>query len=1547
MSFQTDDLTILALGILGDAPVDPAQPPLPDGIHLRWVFEPEKGFPLHGFSLFRRESRPRDPVCLTSHLVGLRPGSTRSPRFDTRLGRLSSPQPLVWVDEFASTVVQADGLSGLRFDLPPGVDARRVEVTIGFRDTGQPAGHRCVDFRKLPLGFGPNPRREAEVDFDLVLSKASGVPDVSEVEAWSGGPAGLNSGLEARITLPCLASQVDLLLTNARALRIEALSEQGNVLASRELRAGELRTGTVSLTGQDIAQLHLRGEAVDAALLHEICYDCGNPLVDTLPEFAIEVQALSGNAVVAQATVRGMAGQMVPAVLAHDGITAVEIAPGAVALVELCYVPGKRAATFGWEEVPGFQYPLCLPLAHADYPCPGRPATIDDAETLAHSRVTYPAPAGWDQGFPDLHGELAALVQGGPAGGPMAHRVHLDLPGQPLSPATQSDLPKIPGLRPLDLVLLASLQPAVAQMLGLYFVDGSVPADMGYDYLLLADPTGVLGGSAETALAWLAFTPDPSKVDAALVLDRRKEHRPPIAPPGAPRAYALPGMATRAIDGTLRDAVGNIGLTWPLPADPTGVEEPDRILFYLPRRASLGTAEPAAQPALTEYEPLPDLPPVLVSEPDVPAAPGPRIPDWPPPSVALYVVDANRPEGWYSYRLAGQDLFGRHSPLGPPSEWYQWDPPAGTAAPWYYKLPAGHRSIHSFAIALLDKIPPSPPLGIEAWALDPLDRWVLEDAPYTKWRNDNGDHLVGLRVRWRWTLLQQIQAPDTREFRIYYQPGRWNALLGTIVKVTAASDTESDVELDLASSHAPGTFAGTRLRVGNDDFAVLGSQPGAHLRLRVRNIGVHDEIRPAEGKPCTVSIPEQHQLWLDTGLAKTWAQRLAHVDYDPPARTVVDPSKDGNGRLLTDEAFAAAVTVNGKTAMLPLNADLSGIQPWIDHLWLEDGDKAEQTHRILGYDARSATLTLETAPTLGPPVHWIVGRPVREYDVFLPAPDVGDGHPFEPSLAEPVVYAQVAVSAADDKTHVNDDPKWSDPARFGNESRLSPSATVYRVLQTPPKAPELPELPERLVATKADYHSRSYATFRFKLLAHLKIHILRALDDSLFQRDWLIRETRKVLDPAKHDDVFPDGWDAARRQAAVDALETIAVEADYATLPSDAWEVLALLPGNEGAGAALEARDWLVRRTHGAVAVTDTDLFPSYWNSATRQAAASAVNALGGPADYPALSDNALRLLAGLPGNEAAFTQVTLRPFEMTDAEVQDQRRPDDDAAYTPNSALRAYMDTLPGRATNRYFYRASFVDGAQNQSALSLAGPPVYLPKVELPRTPVVTKILGGDRTVTLAWAARAGAEVAEYRVYRADDARRAADTRSMELVATVPRSQIDPAKPAVEWTDGGPLIAGREYFYRLTAVDETGQESPATKPSVAIAVDTRVPEPPVWTDQTWLIRRDSDGALSAWPADGVVPAGHRAVLRLGWQTDAPAPWFVLSRRQRGEPLWIEAASGDEQAFATATADEFTWLATTADPANPGAYRLRVRSSAGVWSTQLVDMDISPPEAE
>ncbi|HEV7518048.1 MAG TPA: hypothetical protein VGR07_17250, partial [Thermoanaerobaculia bacterium] len=415
LHLNQDTLSLLTLGIREDQPpVDSGQPPLPDGIHFRWAPDQTVGFPWYGFYLFRRETQPSRPRCLSAELGRFRPGTSQSLRLETALGRLTSAKPLVFTEDFPPAGrVEVDLGQGapLRFDLPAGVEARRVDVSLGLRDVGPQSVRTCVDFRGLPLGISPSPRAEKGAIFRTTAPPVSPFVAVAAIEQWPGSPTGLQTTPRLEITLFCQATRVDLLLTNRSAVRVNGLFADGGTTGAQDVAPHPASAGTVTLTGKAITQVTITSSTVDPALLHRICFDCpagsmGGP--GKRPE--IEVRALAGTSVVAHAVVQGNAGQVVAATLEGTGITAVEIAPSKAALVDLCVWPAAQGVTFGWDPVPGFQYPLCLPVAASGYPCPGAPATPADAQTLAFSRVTYPAPTGWNADFTSLHDELTALV---------------------------------------------------------------------------------------------------------------------------------------------------------------------------------------------------------------------------------------------------------------------------------------------------------------------------------------------------------------------------------------------------------------------------------------------------------------------------------------------------------------------------------------------------------------------------------------------------------------------------------------------------------------------------------------------------------------------------------------------------------------------------------------------------------------------------------------------------------------------------------------------------------------------------------------------------------------------------------------------------------------------------------------------------------------------------------------------------------------------------------------------------------------------------------
>jgi hypothetical protein len=100
MPLTTNKLVMIGLGVLGDTPPNPHQPPLVDGIHLRWSFERDLGFPWFGFYLFRRPSQQDNRICLSSAAGNLPSGTLASKVFDTAIGQVSSDTDLVLTDDF-------------------------------------------------------------------------------------------------------------------------------------------------------------------------------------------------------------------------------------------------------------------------------------------------------------------------------------------------------------------------------------------------------------------------------------------------------------------------------------------------------------------------------------------------------------------------------------------------------------------------------------------------------------------------------------------------------------------------------------------------------------------------------------------------------------------------------------------------------------------------------------------------------------------------------------------------------------------------------------------------------------------------------------------------------------------------------------------------------------------------------------------------------------------------------------------------------------------------------------------------------------------------------------------------------------------------------------------------------------------------------------------------------------------------------------------------------------------------------------------------------
>lgn len=102
-------------------------------------------------------------------------------------------------------------------------------------------------------------------------------------------------------------------------------------------------------------------------------------------------------------------------------------------------------------------------------------------------------------------------------------------------------------------------------------------------------------------------------------------------------------------------------------------------------------------------------------------------------------------------------------------------------------------------------------------------------------------------------------------------------------------------------------------------------------------------------------------------------------------------------------------------------------------------------------------------------------------------------------------------------------------------------------------------------------------------------------------------------------------------------------------------------------------------------------------------------------------------------------------------------------------------------------------------------------------PRTPLNLTALPGDDRVELLWQRSAELDVVGYRLERSPGLAAPFETLTDSLLpADSPR-----------WADTT-VVGGRQYFYRVVAVDADGQESAPSNPSSTVPRDTRPPPPP-----------------------------------------------------------------------------------------------------------------------
>jgi len=1374
-------LALMALPVVGDTPPIPElQPVLPNGIHLRWAFDVTQAFsfPWWGFYIFRRLSLTSGAAtCAASQLGSFTPGPFPSTDLTIPLGTFHSDQNLVLTDDFpaAGTVeIDLSGRTFVSFIMNPAQPNRHVDVKIGFvADFPPPGGTPGTP------GTGGSPGPAGGLGAGAAQAGICGCgcehaalrPIVDGVVALGGGQYRATFGYD---NAGASATSIPIGPEN-RFFPDPPDRGQPTLLAGGQQHS----VFSVVFDGQPLSW-RLGGNTVTVSAAD--AQGGGNTGGGGTGAAGIVVSALRLGVVVATRVVSGRAGQVINVPIDNEAFDEVRVSSGPARLVDLCATLNTDGRTSNWAPLPGLTQPIALPVKGPKYPISTGNPDVNGSQAVALARITYafPLPGGppgaldiseWaGQSFSDLHSMLSAMIANGPPG--FMNSVIPIVTADP-DPNDPNDFrPTWTNQSALNIVVGASANPAMAQMLGLYFVDQQVTPGTSYDYLLVGDYRNGGNGSL-SAIQALVNAGNYTKIDAYERLGVIFGATPPLAPPDTAtlQAYSLP-LASVPVSAP-GDAAGQVGLRWGIGKasdQSTKIAPTDSFLFHVWRkdfgRAGPGAGEifdPASFTRQTAFAVAPGVPRVQ----DPPAVP---LAGW--PSGSLFDLDGPLVEGWYSYRVNGMDLFGRTSAR---SELMPWLDPDGTLE--------DARAVH-----VIDTTPPPPPTHVQAWLLDPQDPFVLQDAAYNAWRSPTPPvsgraTTIGLRVRWAWGAQERRQAPDAHEFRIY---------------LNAGSQLQNP---SIATSWA------TRIAVVG-----LGEQMVAQSLLPLQT-----------------------------------------PDPDPQNRQNI---------------VGQSVSISGRQVTLVDGPPLDSVVPGEAELELVVNSVGNQ-FAVVDIDAQNRVVTVDQpVQNLGTVTAWAL-LPLRTYELFLPGTALATPPAFTPPAAPPrdtpVAYSLVGVSCADDKdrTDLRAAPQPLTP-RPGNEGGIGGPALVVQILRTPPDPPPATFTQQTLMATRADFLSRSFFTLHpvKKPTAQdpaMAVHVYRALDETVFQ-----------IDAGKR---FPPP-------------------------PTP--------PTADGPGAVTRAQ--------------------LGWDQNRYNTAAGAISNLT-PTGYATLQPDALRLLASLPSNAGAFSCLTRKALA---ADTADERGLSDDPSYDPTSRndVLGFTDLLDGRATNRYFYRTTLVDEAQNQSKLGVATPPVLLPVTAVPEAPRLATALGGDRSVALSLLAVADPAVVSYKIYRANSPQGANDVRSMQPpIATVndTRDVSQRANPLPLPPDTN-VVPYQDYFYRVTANLPGGGESPPSAVMSARPFDGTPPPEPTWERSEWVKLDDTGIEHPFTDTDpDLIPA---LAVRLSFASATVARAMIqLLNGDISQPLspWLAPLKGG-----TAGTTTFAAHLTTLPPTVPRTLQSRAVTQGG-----------------
>ncbi len=301
------------------------------------------------------------------------------------------------------------------------------------------------------------------------------------------------------------------------------------------------------------------------------------------------------------------------------------------------------------------------------------------------------------------------------------------------------------------------------------------------------------------------------------------------------------------------------------------------------------------------------------------------------------------------------------------------------------------------------------------------------------------------------------------------------------------------------------------------------------------------------------------------------------------------------------------------------------------------------------------------------------------------------------------------------------------------------------------------------------------------------------------------------------------------------------------------------------------------------------------------------------------------------------YSQITGKPLSATSA----------------GGALHVdFTDNVDGTVSQTFFYAARAVDPAGNESALSCPSVGILILDAMAPRAPVISAVnaMESEQSICLRWTRNTEPDLDHYNVFGTTNVDSLITKRKLNLLLTADKAGVASApagapngtivsstnycagtppttagqpKDWIEWKDTN-LKPGTAYYYRIDAVDTSGNISQMSPPVSARPIRTAPPAPPLW-DTTSPITDSTDG-------DG------KRTVALKWQLvpNDPDVQFQIQKKLSAMPGWVPVG-GWLPPGTTTTLDE------RVNASGDYEYRVRAMSREGlksVWSTSQRAVD-------